>query len=465
MSLEELKNLSQEIKEVRDAAVDTLKLPEPSQEQSDFIDLVLRSVQQTGPKVHYLTGKAGTGKTVTIEHLKNHLERYRISYEVCAFTGSAALNAGGVTLHRLLGLVTTDNVTNVIYKKSKKLEYLDVLIIDEISMVRADMLDMLDTIAQNSRFSSRAFGDLIVVMVGDPLQLPPVVTTNERAFINQTYGNPFFFSSKVFSDLLEKDAITFTCLSEVFRQKDAEFIGLLNNIRDSDNVSEVVSKINSFIIEHENFEESTILVKSNKAKDKINKLALAKLPGESRIFEAELSNKDVPAHKLSCPLKVEFKIGSRVMCIKNMYDGGDNLLVANGDLGTVVDMDEDSITVDLPRLKETRSLSSIKFSKLYWEETAHFYDKERGLVPKTLTSVKAIPFVLANAITVHKAQGKTLDEVCIDLREGMGDPGMFYTAISRLRSLEGLSILGRFTKFGLNQCPHVAKFNKLTVGR
>ena len=439
-----------------------------SNEQREFISACL----EYPDKHFFLTGKAGTGKTFTIEQLKESFYLNNHRFITCAFTGAAALNCGGMTLHRCLGLRHTDNIFSIQETKHTAPVLLEVgtIIIDEISMVRADMLDMLDIIARQTLLNDEDFGGLQIIMVGDAMQLPPVVPNQEVGFFRSTYKceQGYFFSSKVFRKISKEKNLGLCCLTEVFRQKDDKFLGLLNDIRCGENIERIVSDINDKCID-EYLPDSTVLVKDNATKDKLNKRALEDLPGKPVEFIADVTNPDIKDSQLSAPRHITLKEGLRVMCIKNHYrrleDGSTELVIANGDLGEVLRIEEDDggafVMVQFDRIPEP-----VIVRRLGWEEATNVWDKkDRTLKNKVLSGVSQMPLVPAAALTVHKAQGKTLDNVTIDLTKGMASPGMFYTAITRLRAFEGLSVKGRMNKFSLSYDEKLRKFDALVNGR
>jgi len=420
----------------------------------------------TDPLLHcsvsLLMGKAGTGKSFTLHAIIDRLRQQRRPFAVCAPTGTAALNVDGCTIHSLFSFKPSDTVTNINHHIPRKLYGVQTLVIDEVSMVRADMLDMIDIALRNTnaRFRHLPFGGVQIILCGDPSQLPPVVSSTDSKLIRKNYSSEFFFAAKVWKELQSTEkGIGYYILSHGFRQQtDSTFTELLDLIRSASIDGGHIAHLNNLTnIEEEAQAQGTILTKSNKQKDAINLRALKKLEGQEYSYLAQI-NGHLQDYQLTFAKLLTVKVGSRVMCIKNIYDESfRELVVSNGDQGEVVECSDKEIFVKLDRTQAV-----YRFGQIYWEEGFNEYDSVAHATKfKRIASVTQIPLVLASAVTVHKAQGQTLDAVTVDLREGMGDPGMLYTAITRARTLETMSTLGMFNKFSFAYSPQVTNFLRI----
>lgn len=448
--------------------------PRLSEEQQTIHDALVSTVMDSRPSFNLLTGKAGTGKSVLLRAIKETLSENHIPYAVCAFTGTAALNVGGETIHRAFGFKPETNISSV--KKTSpsqtKLRNIRVLIIDEISMVRADIIDMCDyRLRQMTGITHLPFGGKVVIAVGDPAQLAPVVQNTEHALFNgQMYPHPYFFAAQAYS---ESDKSAYN-LTHVFRQSDNNFVRMLNAIREGQSLLKVCRIFNKYCGGETNVDalltHGSILVRTNKDKDVLNQRALDALPGSPVSFRAKVDGTLKP-WQLSCPAKLDLKVGSRVMVIKNQYEQVASyeglgtrdvyeLSLANGDLGEVLDInaEEESVLISVDRLGG----QEMRIGANRWDEGYHTYNPEKGEVEFIKTgSVTALPLALANAMTIHKSQGKSIDNVVIDVRsQNRMQPGMVYTALTRATSLEGLKFLGSINMGAVSYCEHVLKFNK-----
>lgn len=432
--------------------------PEPlqlSDEQLSAIELITKNQTQYTGTISFLTGKAGTGKSLTLRHLINRLDKEHIPFAVAAPTGTAALNVDGVTLHNLFSWKPDTTLLNINNHRSLKCLGLKTLIIDEASMIRADMFDMIDGCLRNiSRTPQLPFGGVNIVLVGDPAQLPPVVASTDARFINKHYASEFFYSSNIFLQSLKDKRVAFYCLSKVFRQTDDSFLELLDSARNASLIGPHLELLNTTGIDTEEEGLGTILVKSNKQKELINRRALDRNSAEPVVYRAKIEG-FLKEYQMTFSPVLTLKVGCRVMCIKNLYNGpGGRLVISNGDIGTVVTLSPDAVVVHFDRLQADYAMYLH-----YWEEGYNEYDAHSHSTKfKKLATVTQMPLVLASAVTVHKAQGQTLESVTIDLREGMGDYGMLYTAISRTRNLDSLKTLGRYNKFSFSTNPETVKF-------
>ena len=308
-------------------------------ETNPQIELARRYVEQTGVSV-FLTGKAGTGKTTFLREIAARCPK---RHAIVAPTGVAAINAGGVTIHSFFQLpfdpylpdvkelVTEyqlpDKFKSLSKNKLNVIRTLELLIIDEISMVRADLLDAIDMVLRRYRRSSRPFGGVQLLMIGDVHQLSPVVTEAEKSYMQQVYPTPYFFASKA----LQRIPYVTIELTTVYRQQDATFVDLLNHVRDNNIDAETLSKLNARVNAPQQ-KDAITLTTHNRQADAINRRHMEALKGEQRTFEALLKG-NFPEKSLPCDRTLEIKIGERVMFVKNDSSGGHRYY--NGMLGTV----------------------------------------------------------------------------------------------------------------------------------
>lgn len=393
----------------------------------------------------FITGKAGTGKTTL---LKRVVERTRKNVVVVAPTGVAAINAGGVTIHSMFGLPLTCFVpsddfvdlnlaTNrlrlqqdhVHYRKDKLrvLRELDTLIIDEVSMVRSDLLDAVDFALRTVRRSDRPFGDVQVLLFGDMHQLPPVVRQPEWSILQAYYRSPYFFDSHVWPQLNASEIE----LKTIYRQSDERFLKLLNHIRerkmDEDDRRCLQDRY------HPNFKPTekgyVLLSTHNYAADSVNTAELEKLPGPMHSFKPVIEG-DFPQSLFPCDPVLHLKTGAQVMFIRNdTVDGA----YYNGRLAVVKKIRGEDITVTFNDSGQDFLLHREK-----WENIEYKVDEETGeIIRNELGTFSQFPLRLAWAITIHKSQGLTFDKVIIDAGRSFA-AGQVYVALSRCRSLEGI---------------------------
>jgi len=381
----------------------------------------------------FVSGKAGVGKSVLIKYLKNNVKNKNVA--VIAPTGVAAINVEGQTVHSFFGfgidILTTDNVGAAKGKKIDVLKNLDMLIIDEISMVRSDLMDAIDTKLKKTRGNEDPFGGVQVIGVGDLFQLSPVVKEDERPYFEVNYETEYFFSATCFNNMKFKSII----LDNVFRQKDQEFIDILNKIRVNEDHRNSVAKINRACYgingEFKDIERDITLTARNTRADEINNIELGKLPGNVSSYEATIKGNF--RVKMVTPEILNLKKGAQVMFTKN-----NGKKWVNGTLGEVVSIGSEAIRV---KIKDTGSIEEVK--RETWEIKKYEYDhKANKLKEEASGEFKQFPLTLAWALTVHKSQGLTLDSIKIDLG-GSGKAfatGQAYVALSRCKTLEGISL-------------------------
>lgn len=407
-------------------------------EKNEKLELAYKIIEKTGCSL-FLTGKAGTGKTTFLRELRASSRKRMI---VTAPTGIAAINAGGVTLHSFFQLDfgpfvpgakrnSNSSRRNVAFSKEKIriIRGLDLLVIDEISMVRSDVLDAVDEVMRRFRDRTLPFGGVQLLLIGDLQQLPPVVVESEKVIMSKNYNSPYFFDSHALRNL---DYITLE-LSKVYRQDDRHFIDLLNAVRDNRIDDNALRQLNSRYIpdfQPEIDREYVRLTTHNRKANELNVSRLAALPGESFIFEAKISG-NFPESSYPAEKFLELKRGAQVMFIKN--DTGHDRRYFNGLLGTVSEIDDDGVWVtpagsDAPLHVEPVEWENLKF--VVNEDTKEIDEKKDGVFSQ-------LPLKLAWAITIHKSQGLTFDNAIIDASMSFTH-GQTYVALSRCRSLEGL---------------------------
>ena len=387
-------------------------------------------VENTGRSI-FLTGKAGTGKTT---FLKTVVERSRKRPIVVAPTGVAAINAGGVTIHSFFQLPLSPYVpgskTEERYDFSKQKRQLiasvDLLIIDEISMVRADLLDAVDNALRRYRDHARPFGGVQLLMIGDLAQLTPVVTPREEQLLRQYYDTPYFFGSKA---LQQTDYVTIQ-LEKVYRQQDDAFLSILNDIRHGNPSLRTLQQLNSRYVAPPAGQSFIRLTTHNQLADHYNETELARLTGKMFWYKAEVEG-TFPETSYPTSDTMVLKVGAQVMFIKNDASGRHRYF--NGRIGHVTYLDPKKVLVHCEGDKEP-----IEVEPLEWENTRYSLNPEtREIEADVQGKFRQLPLRLAWAITIHKSQGLTFDRVVIDAGQSFA-PGQVYVALSRCRTLEGL---------------------------
>ena len=428
-------------------------------EKDKIFETAERFVKWTGRSV-FLTGKAGTGKTTFLRYMTETVGK---RFVVLAPTGVAAINAGGSTIHSFFQLplcpylpdvkeLVTEYQMPEKYRSLKKervkiIRTLDLLIIDEISMVRADLLDAVDMTLRRYRRNDKPFGGVQLLMIGDAQQLSPVVRENERHYMAQVYPSPYFFHSKALQKL---DYVTIE-LQKVHRQKDERFLEILNAIRenrtDQKTLDSLNARVNAFSGNDE--EEVIRLTTHNAQADEVNARKLAELPGEAYEFAADIDG-DFPENIYPADEVLTLKKGAQVMFIRNdsngeYYNGkiGKIEEIGPGGVVSVADSDGGLVTV----------------APVDWENSQYVLDEETKEIRQSIAGTfRQIPLRIAWAITIHKSQGLTFDKVIIDAGAAFAF-GQVYVALSRCRSLEGISLDTPVRSSSIYSDMHVADFN------
>jgi ATP-dependent exoDNAse (exonuclease V) alpha subunit len=411
-------------------------------EQQNLFDYIEQSENNI-----FVTGRAGTGKSTLLSYLVENTQK---NVAVCAPTGVAALNVGGVTIHSLFGfpfgtLGEHDIARHLNRRTREVLAALDVLVIDEVSMVNADLMDAISKSMGIARGRRKIpFGGAQIVMFGDPYQLSPVPGNNEeRAYMAENYQSNWFFDAHVWRE----DSLERFELGEIFRQSDEEFKSILNAIRIGEVDQSMLDRLNQAGNRFPPHDDVIRLATINASVDQVNRERMSRLTTKPKTFEAIFSASDEQAFGKTLPAdpSLELKVGAQVMFIKN-DDGkktseGTLKRWVNGTIGHVVDMPSSGgvvVEVDGERLDVGRAT----WEKVRYEIEEEF-DEETGKVKEVLVTIplaeyQQIPLRPAWSVTIHKSQGQTYDEVVIDLGRGAFSPGQTYVALSRVRSLEGL---------------------------
>ena len=401
-------------------------------------------VEHTGTSI-FLTGKAGTGKTTFLKTVKERSSKRMI---VVAPTGVAAINAGGVTIHSFFQLPLTPYVPGAAirdrydFSKEKRriIRSVDMVVIDEISMVRADLLDAVDFVLRRYRDATQPFGGVQLLMIGDLQQLTPVVTPRDEEVLRGYYSTPYFFGSKALQQI---NYVTIQ-LTRVYRQQDETFITILNHIRDGHPTPEDLSLLNRrckpLFIPRPG-DGYIRLTTHNRMADSYNENELKKLPGRSIVFTAEVKG-EFPSQNYPAEERLTLKAGAQVMFIKN--DASGRPLYYNGRIGHITSISNDGITVRCPGDNE-----DIKVEQQEWENTRYVINPSTKVIEPQVQGVfRQYPLRLAWAITIHKSQGLTFEYAIIDAARSFA-PGQVYVALSRCKSLEGLVLASPINEDGI----------------
>lgn len=427
-------------------------------EQNQELELAKKLIDETGQNI-FLTGKAGTGKTTFLKRISSESPKRTV---VLAPTGIAAINAGGMTIHSFFqlpfapfipGSAFSSKETRYRYQFSREkvniIRSIDLLVIDEISMVRADLLDSVDDILRRYRKKDRPFGGVQLLLIGDMQQLPPVSKAEEWEILSQYYETPYFFSSHA----LKESSFVTVELQTVYRQKDSCFLELLNNIREKRNIGETLRQLNTrYRPDIANDDTGYIrLTTHNSTAKAINEEKLSMIDAESHRFEATVSG-DFPESSYPTETTLELKAGAQVMFIKNDISGKHRY--ANGSIGHVESVSEDGITVILESTGE-----SVEVEKAEWTNARYRLDEStHEIVEEIEGTFSQYPLKLAWAITIHKSQGLTFEQAIIDASAAFAH-GQTYVALSRCKSLEGLVLDAPLTTSSLILDPAVNSFS------
>lgn len=399
-----------------------------NQEMQNAYDLIARTNTS-----FFLTGRAGTGKTTFLKNIREHVDK---KFLVLAPSGIAAINAEGQTIHSFFGFDFSVqgplSLGNVNSNKISLVQHVDTIIVDEVSMVRCDIIDAMDRTLRECRHSSLPFGGIQMVFVGDLFQLQPVVKGEQRELMKQLYGDDsgLFYKANCLKDL----SLVKIEFKKIYRQNDKEFIELLEKFRVGNVTMRDLMKINQNVADPSKAEGNEMIVTLAVYRDDatiINETRLAQLSGDSRKYT---SNYDGNASKLSGVVEdtLELKVGAQVMFLRNDCDGR----WANGTIGRVTSLDEDHVDVELSNGE------NYTVGRECWEAYDYQYDEVKKICKQEkVGSVTQFPLRLAWAITIHKSQGLTFDKLAIDFGRGAFTYGQVYVALSRARSLDGLQLV------------------------
>ena len=423
-------------------------------------EYILTLVNQTNRNI-FLTGKAGTGKTTLLHKIINTCYKNTV---VVAPTGIAALNAGGVTIHSMFQLpfasflptLSNPPIVNEFLRfenrfslrkhfqmhknKQQVIRNMELLIVDEVSMLRADVLDAMDYMLQFIRKDKRPFGGVQVLFIGDLLQLPPVVKQEEWEVLKHYYKGMYFFQSEV----ITQNPLLYVELETIYRQTDKLFISILNHLRENQLTSEDIKQLEKYVqpdFPKKHLKDYITLTTHNAKADAMNQREMSKLSSPLFSYEADIVN-DFPEYLYPIEKVIQLKEGARVMFIKNDISG--EHLFFNGKMGTVVSLSEGEITVKLDGGRV------INVERYEWENVRYkLNETTKDIEEERLGSFTQYPLRLAWAITIHKSQGLTFEKAILDLASVFAS-GQAYVAFSRLRSLDGLILLSSVSANGIN---------------
>ena len=420
------------------------------------LELALNFIEKTDRNL-FITGKAGTGKTTFLHQIKNESLKRMV---IVAPTGVAAINAKGVTIHSFFqmpfGPILPNQPPNSQQRRFSKtkidiIKSLDLVIIDEISMVRADLLDGIDQVMRRYKNRNKVFGGAQVLMIGDLQQLAPVVRPNEWSLLQPHYETVYFFSSKAFQ---EANVVSIE-LKHIYRQKNEDFIKILNEVRTdtlSNESAEILNRNYNPSFSPSKEEGFITLTTHNNRANLINNSELNKLKDKSAFFKAEISGK-FSENSFPNDEKLELKLGAQVMFIKN--DSSQEKRYFNGKIGIITKISKDAVTVKCPNdadeiVTERETWSNINYS---------INDETKAIKEELIGSFTQIPLRLAWAITIHKSQGLTFEKAIIDAEASFAH-GQTYVALSRCTSLEGLVLKTKITSNAIINDKTVSIFNE-----
>ena len=424
-------------------------------ELSDEQVLAFEYIETQGSNC-FVTGVAGTGKSHLLHFLTKNTMR---ACAVVAPTGVAALNARGQTInsffHFPMGFLDPDelNSEKLGYSLKGILRNLQILVIDEVSMVRADMFECIDRTCRLARESDRPFGGIQVVAFGDPFQLPPVVPDRElHAYFADHWGGPYFFNAPAWTTgdfvLIE--------LSTNYRQRDPEFVRILNRVREGLASSSDLVRLNSRVAARDAIipGRTIILTSTNAAVTEINTRRLREIPGKHATYIAEISG-EIDRNNFPCESELILKAGAQVILVKN--DAERRWL--NGFFGVVRSIEEDEVRVEIQG-------TDYSVSRQTWQKIRYRYNRRtRRIEQECVGTFTQFPVRLGWAITVHKSQGSTFDSVVLDLRDGMFAHGQAYVALSRCRTLEGMYLNSNLYSDYIIVDPLIPRFMKNLRGQ
>ena len=424
-------------KSISSAEFSALNALSKSVKDLDMLNLVQRKLFDKIEHTHtnlFIQGQAGTGKSTFIKYLKKHSKK-RI--RLVAPTAIAALNIEGATIHSMFNLPLGDFLImrEVLSTRRRKLKSIlkktDILVIDEVSMLRPDILDVIEALCCQARGNLSLFGGLQIILIGDLCQLPPIIKRDVMPIFKQEYGTdePYFFDAKSY----QKGAFEKIELTEVYRQVDSELLGYLQNLREDKNLPETISYFNQSINYPKDFKETAITITPyRQVADSLNRRRLAALESPEKSYEAQALGNFEKMQDTPSPKNLTLKVGALVVFNKNNQPD-----YINGTTGVVEKLEDRAIVV-----RCLRDNHYVTVRREEWKSYAYDIDEISGEVKEKETgSFIQFPLQLGYALTIHKAQGKTLDRVIIDIDRGAFAHGQLYVALSRTRRREDMLIL------------------------
>lgn len=379
----------------------------------------------------FITGKAGTGKSTLLSYYRGQTKKKVV---VLAPTGVAALNVKGQTIHSFFGFkpnITQQSIRQIKSERDTIYQKLETLVIDEVSMVRADLLDCIDRFLRlNGPWPGRPFGGVQMAFVGDLYQLPPVVTSQERAVFQSMYRTPYFFSARAFSSF----EMEFIELEKIYRQHDNRFIDLLNAIRNRTVDNEGLAYINGrYMPEYEPEPGSMFiyLTTTNSMAEEINDHQIIRLKGRARNFTGEIEG-EFGKEYLPTGTRLKLKKGAQIMMLNNDSYGR----WVNGSVGRITGFGKDEEGGDIVKVELVEG-DDVIVSPYTWE-IFRFFVEEGQIKSEVVGAFTQYPLMLAWAVTIHKAQGKTFSRVILDIGKGTFAHGQMYVALSRCTAMDGL---------------------------
>lgn len=422
----------------------TIEITEEYQQALGYIE--------SGYPIIFVTGQAGTGKSTLIEFLR---QRYDFKIPVLAPTGVAALNVNGQTINSFFRIppriINLDEILPL--KNEAMFRKMKFLIIDEISMVRADMMDVIDKSLRVNTGKDIPFGGVRMIVIGDLFQLPPVIASDEEIkYLADRYHNPFFFAAAC----IQETGLKVIELTKVFRQKDAHFIQLLSNIREGRELDMTIGILNNRV--GNMLDDHLTVTPDNATADAINEYRLGELPGEMKIFHGNLEG-EFDRRRLPALEWLKLKVGARVMFLKN--DSVRHRWV-NGSIGTVTEISGDGMTQSI--MVQIDEGPEVYVGKEVWETIRYRYSSiDKRIEPMVIGSYTQYPLGPAWAITIHKSQGKSFDRVNIDISSEVFAEGQLYVALSRCRSIDGICLSRGIRKTDIKVSELVRKFYRIIV--
>ncbi|MDI3531159.1 MAG: ATP-dependent helicase [Candidatus Atribacteria bacterium] len=427
-----------------------MTFPKDLEFNSEFMKAL--EIMEKSQQSVFITGRAGTGKSTLLQYFRGNTKK---SLAVLAPTGVAAINVQGQTIHSFFRFrpdVTLDVVESLNPANRELYKNLDTIVIDEISMVRADLLDCVDTFLRRfGKKPGKVFGGIQMVFIGDLYQLPPVVKPGEKVLFQEHYQSPYFFSARSFQEAHP----AFVELEKIYRQRDEQFIGILNRIRNNTASEEDLELLNKRVIpgylpEKEEF--AVYLTTTNENARKINQKRLEMLKGKEKVYTGTI-NGDCSVADLPTDPNLRLKEGAQVMLLNNDSSGR----WVNGTIGQIVDFQKQKTGEAI--VLALKNGEPVEVEPYTWEMFEFYYDKhEHRINTQKIGSFTQYPLRLAWAITIHKSQGLTFDRVIIDLSRGTFAHGQLYVALSRCRTLEGIVLQKPIRKGHIRMDKAVVRF-------